>query len=245
MSDIIIVEEANSSNTYANNLIKKEKLKEFSIIWVKNQTHGKGQGNRKWHSLPNQNITISMILYPTFLQTNDLFYLSKITAISCHQLINNYCKNVAIKWPNDIYVKNNKIAGILIENIFSKNTIEASIVGIGINVNQTDFPKNIPNPTSLKLETYNEFSLPELIKELQKIFKENYKLLEDKKFNVVDKIYNKYLYLRNKIVNFVTSQGNIFSAKIIQVNPQGEIELLVDNTKKSFKIGNIEMLVPN
>ena len=114
--EMIKLNTANSTNEYASEILKEEKLSEGTIIFSLNQTAGKGLGENSWESEKNKNILLSIILYPKFLKVKDQFLLSKAVSLG----IANYCKmetnHISIKWPNDIYYKNKKLAGILIEN---------------------------------------------------------------------------------------------------------------------------------
>ncbi len=243
MSEIIYFEEADSSNNVAMNLIGKQHLSEFSIVLVKNQTKGKGQGSNSWYSKPNESITLSIIVYPLFLLPEHFFFISKLTAIVTHKLINKYTKNAYIKWPNDIYVNNKKIAGILIENIISQQQMQASIIGVGINVNQATFPSNLPNPTSLFLETKNNYSIDLLVSQWQQIFIEHYSWLKSKNFEQIDKYYNKYLFMKNKNATFLTNKQEILEGTILKVNNAGELVVLVNNKKRNFNIGELDLIL--
>lgn len=245
MSEIFIVEEAESSNSLAMEWIGKQTMPEFSIIWVKNQTKGRGQGNNSWHSKPNENITISMIVYPVFLKPENFFFLSKITAIATHKLIHSFAKNTYIKWPNDIYVNNKKIAGILIENKMSQTQLQASVIGVGINVNQSSFPENIPNPTSLFLETKETFSIELIISEWQKCFIEYYQLLISESFEEIDSLYHQHLYMKNKTVHLLTNKNQTIVGSIQKVNNAGELVVQVNNQQLRFSIGEVDLVKIN
>jgi len=242
MSEIYKIDKADSSNNLAMELINKKKPPEFSIIWVINQTKGKGQGNNSWHSMPNMNITISMIVYPIFLKPENFFYLSKLTALVTQKLVCKYVENTYIKWPNDIYVNNKKIAGILIENKMSQQQIQASVIGVGINVNQTTFPTNIPNPTSLFIETKKTFSIELLIHQWQQLFIEHYSLLISQNFVNIDTEYHKHLFLKNQIASFLIKQQKTIKGTILRVNNAGELIVLVDNNEEKFRIGELEFV---
>jgi BirA family biotin operon repressor/biotin-[acetyl-CoA-carboxylase] ligase len=133
---IFKMDKAASSNNEAMLLAKQKEIPEGTIVWVLNQTKGRGQGNKKWHSNPNENLTFSVLLKPSFLPMEKQFVLSKMVAVAVAKVVSSFCSDTFIKWPNDIYVKNNKIAGILIENSIQGQKMYHSVVGIGININQ-------------------------------------------------------------------------------------------------------------
>ena len=151
-----------STNSYASELLRQNAPLEGTMIYTFDQHNGRGQRGNTWYSQPNKNATLSYILYPTFLQIEKQFLLNKITCLAVADLMAEIIghskgltqkdKAVQIKWPNDIYVGNKKISGILIENTLRETSIRSSIVGIGININQTDFTDAI-NATSLALLT--------------------------------------------------------------------------------------------
>ncbi|MCX7861634.1 MAG: biotin--[acetyl-CoA-carboxylase] ligase [Bacteroidales bacterium] len=243
MSEIYYIEEADSSNNIALLWIETKQLPEFSIVWVGNQTQGKGQGNRKWITNPNENITMSAIVYPVFLSFEWSFYLSKVSALATHELISSICQHVTIKWPNDIYVGRNKIAGILIENKLHSQGIKASIIGVGINVNQKQFSAEIPNPTSLSLETKKHYELINLIKQWQRLFQKYYQWLIQGKYNHIDMAYHKHLFLKDSEVKLRLKCKQTVSGVLKQVNKKGELEVSINNQINTFAIGDVELIL--
>lgn len=152
------IETTNSTNTLLKQMLPQE---EYFAIWAGEQTAGRGQAGNGWESEKGKNLTMSVLLRPSELTHGELFRLNMLVSIAvlrsltldsdCGKLSNGAW--VSIKWPNDIYIGDKKVCGILIENIFSGSSQCDSIVGIGLNVNQTVFVSNAPNPTSLLLET--------------------------------------------------------------------------------------------
>ena len=136
-----------------NQLIKNTEVAEGTVVLAKEQTSGRGQVNNTWESSYGDNLLMSIVLYPEFLHAGNQFLLSKFVSLAIVDFLSYYLENVTIKWPNDIYVGNKKIAGVLIENSLRGAFISSSVVGIGLNVNQTEFSSSIPNPTSLKNES--------------------------------------------------------------------------------------------
>lgn len=222
--EIIKIKEATSSNSVAIEMLEKQNVDEGTIIVVENQTNGKGQETNKWHSEPGKNLTFSIIYKPTFLKPENQFYLSKAISLGVADYVGLFCSNVAIKWFNDIYIENNKVAGILIENTWLGQKINASVVGIGINLNQEKFPSDLPNAVSLKMMTQIPFNLDESLKLLTNLINTRYILLKSNDFEIIDKDYDSILYRKGKESSF-TKDGEMFKAVILGVETNGHINL--------------------
>lgn len=151
--DIIWLDKAESSNDEARKAI--DTLDNLSVVAVRCQTAGRGQGTNSWESAPGENLTFSVVLKDLDISPKEQIAISQITALSVVDFLSKHGIEAKIKLPNDIYVRSKKICGILIENSLCGNKIKWSIVGIGINVNQTIFPSSLPNPTSIALEKFN------------------------------------------------------------------------------------------
>lgn len=138
--------EVGSTNTFATNLLQGQPP-EGTVVWSRCQTSGRGQASNQWHSSPDANLTFSLILYPRFLSPSRLFALSKIASLALHGAIKALLppQEVFIKWPNDILLGRRKVAGILVENQLDGQGIQSSIIGIGLNVNEADFPPALQN----------------------------------------------------------------------------------------------------
>lgn len=209
-----------STNNVASDLLRKKELPEGSVIYTDFQTAGKGQPGKKWESEAGKNLLLSVILYPLSVSPMEQFLLSITISLGLCDFIGKYCEGSKIKWPNDIYVKNDKIAGILIENTIIDDRIESSVAGIGLNINQSEFPDWIPNPVSLKLLTGREFDTGKCLKELLSDLDSRYKqlLYGDRKH-----MHNEYinsLYRFNEYQVFRTKEGN-FTGRIIDISLSG------------------------
>jgi len=140
-----------STNILANEWLVENKVVEGTVILTHDQYAGKGQATNKWESAPHKNLTFSVILLPKFLLARKQFLLNQVVSLSVFDTLKEYIgEGLAIKWPNDIYVFNKKITGILIQNNLRGSTLQSSIVGIGLNVNQKQFISDAPNPTSIQ-----------------------------------------------------------------------------------------------
>ena len=147
---IIHLENVDSTNNYTANLLLKGEVDSGTVILADKQTQGRGQRGSVWSSNSGENMLFSLFLSTEILSVNDQFLLSQFVSVSLIQMLRNIGLNAEVKWPNDIYINNKKVAGILIENQLSGYTLKSSIIGVGLNVNQKLF-ENI-SATSL----YNE-----------------------------------------------------------------------------------------
>ena len=146
---ILRVAETTSTNSLLRELIIKESLSEGSVVVADFQTAGRGQIGNVWESEAGKNLMFSTVLYPTCIPANRQFLISQIAALSVKETLDLYTDHVTVKWPNDIYWKDKKICGMLIENDLSGHNLYCSIIGIGINLNQAVFRGDAPNPVSL------------------------------------------------------------------------------------------------
>ena len=147
---IIWLEETGSTNSWLSE--NEHSLETNTAVAARRQTAGRGQRGNSWESEPGSNLTLSLLLRPEGIHVARSFCLSEAVAVAVAETVEAIAPGikVAIKWPNDIYVNDSKIAGILIENVISGSAISRSIVGVGLNVNQTEFLSDAPNPVSLK-----------------------------------------------------------------------------------------------
>ena len=218
---LIKLDAIDSTNIYVKELIAKGDIKNYTAVISKYQTSGRGRNKNIWQDEPSKNLNFTLYKEFNGFKIENKFLLNIISSISVFNLLKNYnLKNLSVKWPNDIMTGNKKISGILIENNIRGKSINYSIVGIGINVNQLNF-KNLPKATSLRIET-GVTNSPELMaEELQQILKLNFELMlknPDKLLNV----YNKFLFEKDKTANYIIN-NKILLGKLINVNMFGEI----------------------
>lgn len=219
-----------STNQFALDLISKSNPIEGTVISTSFQYAGRGQIGRSWHSGQNENTTLSVILKPDFLEIRNQYYLNMALAVSIRKLIASYITDdVTIKWPNDIYVGTNKIAGLLIQNVLMGSNYNAAVLGVGINVNQKIFPKEIPNPCSIFLETGLQMDLKIFNQHLYFLLEEQYLKLKKGFFKSIHLEYLSHLYLKNKRSNFKLKNEQEFIGIIKSVNGLGKLELELEN----------------
>ena len=219
----------------------KESLsfKEGLMVTASYQTVGNGQRGKSWESLKGDNLLISIVIEPNISIQNQ-FLLSKCVALALYDLLSLYANDVSIKWPNDILVGRQKIAGILIQNILKRNEITHSVIGVGLNVNQTEFKTYSPKATSLKLLLNRTFDISIIQEELLKYLAERIKQLR----SGVDqqKEYLSVLFLNNKITVF-ESDGQKFMGIIKGVSQKGKLHIqLEDDSVAEFDDQEVKFL---
>jgi len=220
----IFFERLPSTNDYMQKLARDKKLQEGTVVWTNFQTQGKGHGKNTWESEEGKNLLMSILLKPPSFDAAGQFQISRIISLALVDLVDKYCRPVTIKWPNDIMLDRKKIAGILIENTIIDGKISESVAGIGLNVNQVDFPVYIPNPTSMKKEAGCHFDILNILKELIRFIESWYTKLLKGENRLIEKSYEKVLYGFRKELAF-DEGGRSFSAKIIGVGPGGHLIL--------------------
>ena len=237
--NIICVETAASTNSYFKESARKRVLEEGSVVVAHNQTAGKGQRGNSWESEAGKNITCSMLLYPTFLPVQRFFLLSEAVSLGVKETLDAFTDGIIIKWPNDIYYQEKKIAGILIENELTGNVYTSSVVGIGLNVNQERFLSNAPNPVSLKQITGEEQDTEALLKELVGNILYRYEQLRSGYIETIIRMYHNALY-RIDGFHLFEDEAGIFTARIDRVSDDGLLHLVTDrNEECSYAFKNV------
>lgn len=228
----INVDECDSTNNYVKSLLATDDgvapRPEMVVVAAKYQRAGRGQGSNHWVSDPGKNLLFSILCHPTWLPVRDQFSLSKAIAVAIWDNLATYCKDgLSIKWPNDIYYNDKKLAGILIENTISGGHIENCIVGIGINVNQQEFPSSIPNPVSISQICGSE-QVPDIIGTLLKAIVSSFSgYLSDFRggdYQKIASLYQSRLYRSSGFHPFRDKDGD-FEAAIIEVEDDGTLVL--------------------
>lgn len=177
MYDIMWLESVDSTNSEAKRRISD--IDNLSVLSALSQSEGRGQKGNKWSSVPGENLTFSIVLkfgeqtageLRLAVTAREQFVLTEITSLSIVEFLSRHGIKAKIKWPNDIYVGDKKICGVLIENSLRGKNLSSSIIGIGLNVNQRNFDVNLPNPTSMILETGIEEDIRSCLEEFMDIF---------------------------------------------------------------------------
>jgi BirA family biotin operon repressor/biotin-[acetyl-CoA-carboxylase] ligase len=223
----------------------KTNPKDGSVILADEQYAGRGQAGSSWEAEPLHNLTFSIIYQTDFLPAASQFYLNMAVSLglckaveACLLPVEPGSRKVCIKWPNDIYVKNLKIAGILIENTIQGMQLSQSVIGIGFNVNQEHFPENI-HATSLKLKTGAGSDRLEVLKRVLENIEYHYLQLKAGNWEVLKKEYLTKLY-RSREWHFFTDQHGEFRGRIVDVNDHGKLLVETESGIREFGMKEIE-----
>ncbi|MHB9055564.1 MAG: biotin--[acetyl-CoA-carboxylase] ligase [Paludibacteraceae bacterium] len=227
------IESTDSTNNFLKEISKQESLSEGFMVYTDFQTAGKGQPGNSWESEKGKNLLFSILLKPQNIPIYKQFILSQITALAIKNVLDKYTDNITIKWPNDIYWRDKKICGILIENSLIRDKIDRCIIGIGLNINQEIFTSKALNPVSLK-----QINGKELDREII-LSKIHYNLMELYRNPDLEKIQNLYfgsLYRKNGFHPYInTVSKEYFLARIESVEPDGKLILITNkNERKEF-----------
>ena len=225
-----------STNTILKELMQQNlQLPQFTVVSAGYQTSGRGQRQNVWESEADKNLLFTILLTPDALPASEAFAVSKIVSVAIAEWLKTFVEDVKIKWPNDIYSGDKKICGILIENSIMGANLSSAVVGVGININQTNFSSVLPNPTSLSLLTHKEYNLEEMLEGVVEEIKRCYSCyFEDEE--EVNSRYHNMLYRLNKLAkyNIITSNSNekkMEEATIIGVEQNGCLRLKYADAK--------------
>jgi len=223
-----VLNETASTNAYALALLNQAPPPAAgTVIYTDTQTAGRGQRGTKWRAEAGKNIALSIILYPRHIRADGQFGLSMAVALGVCKFVQEAAPQlpVCIKWPNDIYIGNQKVAGILIENTVQGGLLASSVVGIGVNVNQTDFG-GLPNATSLCLAAGQQFELIGLVQKLCSFVETAYLALQPDKMTAIKRQYLQNLYQFGQMRRFKRPDDlAVFEARITDVLNNGLLQL--------------------
>ncbi|WP_027138531.1 biotin--[acetyl-CoA-carboxylase] ligase [Gaetbulibacter saemankumensis] len=240
---IIKLNAIDSTNSYLRKLCAETRLEDFTAVITNNQTHGKGQMGAVWRAESSKNLTFSIYKDFASAEIEYPFYISIVTSLSIIKTLESLTiPKLNIKWPNDILAGNKKICGILIENVYKHGRITKSIIGIGLNVNQTDF-ENLPKASSLKLISGKSYDIDEIAQSIISNLKYYVGLLSGGKFLELKEAYESYLFRKNKPSTFKDAEGFMFAGIIQNVSESGCLQVLLeDELLKEFDLKSITLL---
>ena len=255
---LIELQSVDSTNNYARTLIHDKLAQHGMAVFAHEQVAGKGQRGKVWLSEKDTNIIISIVLKPHPLQLSQQFQFEACVALAVHDFFTRYAgENTKIKWPNDLYWQDRKAGGMLIESVVRSNDSgiafgkplategvgnwEWVIIGIGININQTSFSAQLPNPVSLKQITGNDYLVTVLAKELNSMVQQYFQQLIKDGF---EKIYTRYiscLYKKGSAIR-LKKDNRIFEAIVRSVSPLGKL-IVQHGIQEEFEFGQVEWLI--
>ncbi|MBQ6938443.1 MAG: biotin--[Muribaculaceae bacterium] len=220
---IIKLQETRSTNTYLDSIDTECPQQEGCVVTTHTQSAGRGQRGNSWEAEPGKNLTFSYLLRPEGVAPQEQFILSQAISLAVVDVLSRYAQGFSVKWPNDIYYHDSKIAGILIEHNLSGMSISRTIVGIGLNINQQQFISDAPNPISLQQITGREYDLDVILAEVLEATTVRYaQCVGDRKQLQLD--YAAALYRKDGFYPYRDAQGE-FMATIREVQPDGYLVL--------------------
>ncbi len=250
----IELQSVDSTNNYARQQIHAGLAQHGLAIFAHEQIAGKGQRGKVWTTEKGSNIILSLLVKPHPLQLTQQFQLSACVAVAVHEFFLKYAgEETKIKWPNDLYWQDRKAGGLLIESVVrsQESGLESqqlavgnwpwAIIGIGININQTVFSNNLPNPVSLKQITGKNFDPVELAKELCLFFNKRFTELIETGFENIYACYWAHLYKRKGTVK-LKKGSKVFEALIEGVSPTGKL-ITQHAIEEEFDFGDVEWLI--
>lgn len=236
---IINLSQTTSTNDYIKSI---EQTQEIIVVTTQYQTKGRGQSGA-WVSDQDQNLLFSVKIMPRDIPANQGFILSQANALALRDTITKYLTEVSIKWPNDIYVKGEKISGTLIENTLSGKNIYQCVIGTGININQIIFPQDLASPTtSIRLLTQRFVSVTQVLDDFLKYFQHYYTLVQDREWQTIQQQYHQHLYQRGVAHPYADQDGQ-FIGTIQGVETDGHI-IILDNQgrQRRYAFKEVRML---
>ena len=226
-----------------NDDARDEKYREGDVVWADFQTAGRGQRGHEWHSRKGENLTFSVVLEPTFVPIAEQFSVSEVVALSLVDMLADYGIEAKIKWTNDIYVGDRKLVGILIEHSLATATLRRTIVGVGINVNQTEFDASLPNPVSMAQLLGRELNAEEVLQCFLNHLQRNYEALREMQ-NALHERYNSLLYRLNEYHTYALPNGEKFQAKILGTASSGALRLEDEQGRaKDYLFKEVEFVI--
>lgn len=237
-----VLASVDSTNNYAMAQVNAGPVADGSTWFAMEQTAGKGQRGKQWHSTPGENIVLTTVLQPA-LTLQQQFMLSVAVALGAYDFFNRYAgDDTRIKWSNDIYWRDRKAGGILIENVLRGSVWQYAIAGIGININTTQFPEHIINPVSLRQITGRTWDSVALAQELCNCLEQRYSRLHPAVFDAWLEEYKSCMYRFNE-PGLYKKDGEIFQGVICDVLPDGRLCLEKGKEMLELGFGEVEFVI--
>ena len=241
--NIIKLDATTSTNDYLKQLIASQVVDNFTVVTTFNQTSGKGQMGSVWTSEAGKNLTMSVLIKDVLVDVHQIFGLNVAVSVAVLQALKELgIFDVRVKWPNDIMSGNFKLGGILIENSFKSNGEIISIVGIGLNINQSDF-NDLPQAASIFTRIKHTYEVDFVRDELLKHIRISIAKVINKQVDNLWQLYHEYLFKKDVPITFENTNGNRFMGIIQQVNQNGQLEVLLEDDKvQCFDVKEVKML---
>lgn len=240
---IIKLNAIDSTNSFLRQLSTEESVDDFTVVVTDYQTDGRGQMGTKWQSQSDKNLMFSVFKDINGMDIASHFYLSMAVSLAVFEALKVFQINqLKIKWPNDILSEQKKLSGILIENVIKQNKLQSSIIGIGINVNQTLF-NDLPTATSMQLISGKHFDREQVLKEILNQLTYYFSILNSKSYAILKHAYESNLFRINKPSTFKDKEGAFFTGFIKGVSDSGHLKVLIeDDIVKLFELKDVQLL---
>jgi BirA family transcriptional regulator, biotin operon repressor / biotin---[acetyl-CoA-carboxylase] ligase len=230
-----------STNSEAQQLLLKNKAREGCVVLTDEQTRGRGQRGNSWEAAPGKNITLSVILSPVFLAVRHQFYLNMAVSLAVLDLLREQgLEQAQVKWPNDLYFEDKKLGGILIENTVNSLSIQHSIAGIGLNINQLHF--GIATATSLAAVVGTQLDVKRLVARLMELLEKRYLELRSGKIEKLRYEYLQALYRYQESHLFKVGNEQV-TGRIVGVDEDGRMAVEINNELRYFAFKEIAYLI--
>ncbi len=238
---IIKLNAIDSTNSFLKEMAHDSSLENYTIVTAEEQIKGRGQMGTQWLSEPNKNLLCSVYVeFESFPITHQVLINYAVSLAIVHTLEKLHVPKLAIKWPNDILSSNQKLCGVLVENVMQSKEIKYAIIGIGLNVNQENFSKTLKNVTSIKNATGKTVAIEVVLESLLNELKQSISYITNSNTNVLKKNYLQWLYKKDIPTMFKNSKDVLFLGKIIGVSPQGKLQIeLEDESIQEFEIKEV------
>lgn len=229
-----------STNDCSWELLSDKSLPDGTVVWTPLQTHGKGQRGKLWLTEEGKSLPFSIIFKPK-VSVSEQYFLNKAISLGVCEGVSSFGVEAKIKWPNDIYVADKKLAGILIENSLKGSFLQVVVVGVGVNINQEEFTKDLPNPISLKQVLQQTFDIEVVLKDLCYYIEKRYMQFKAGQFEKIDADYHASLYHIQQMKTFQVGDKR-FEAQILGVDKTGKIKLLYQGYTTVYAMGEVEFV---
>ncbi|MEM5565256.1 biotin--[acetyl-CoA-carboxylase] ligase [Psychroserpens sp. AS72] len=240
---IIKLNAIDSTNTFLRQLSSEKKVANYTVVVAESQLKGRGQMGTSWDSQSGKNLIASVFVDVSFLIIDYSFWISMATSLALSNALKDFqIRNVKVKWPNDILADQKKVSGILIENVIKNNALQATIIGFGLNINQVHFD-NLPSATSMLNVSGAHNNIDNVLVKVIEYLKFYMKLLKNKQFEDIKKLYETELFRKEKPSTFEDAEGVLFSGFIKGVSNSGHLQVLIeDDILKEFDLKEVKLL---
>lgn len=241
---IIKLDAIESTNTFLKDLALNGSVKNFTVVSAENQFKGRGQMGASWSSEAGKNLMCSVFVRDMSMLLKDVLYLNLAVSMAVYTTLSAYdLPKLSVKWPNDILSEKGKLGGILIENTIDKKMLRNSIIGIGLNVNQTKFSSTIGKVTSMKKHLNIDVDKEVLFTSLLENLKNEIVLCTPQNYQKLKERYLSVLYKYQEPAMYENTSGQVFMGKIVGVNSVGDLQLeMQDESIQEFGLKEIKLL---